>query len=94
MALDTIQQGYDVVSASNERISVKTITSSTHAAFSQSTFHHVDRVMIFRVNIDDDKGVSVEELFDAPAADAAELMREEWKVRLSGKPGISRNTSG
>lgn len=77
MALDTNQRGYDVVSASNERISVKTITSSTHVAFNQSTFHHVDRVMILRVNIDDDKGVSVEELLDAPAADAAKLMREQ-----------------
>lgn len=77
MALDTNQRGYDVVSASNERISVKTITSSTHVGFNASTFHHVDRVMVLRVNVDDDKGVSVEELLDAPATDALELMREQ-----------------
>lgn len=76
MALDTNQRGYDVVSAFNERISVKTITSSTHVGFNASTFHHVDRVMVLRVNVDDDKGVSVEELLDAPATDALELMRE------------------
>ena len=77
MALDTNQRGYDVVSTSNERISVKTITSSTHVGFNASTFHHVDRVMVLRVNVDDDKGVSVEELLDAPATDALELMREQ-----------------
>lgn len=77
MALDTNQRGYDVVSASNERISVKTITSSTHVGFNASTFNHVDRVMVLRVNVDDDKGVSVEELLDAPATDALELMREQ-----------------
>lgn len=76
MALVTNQRGYDVVSASNERISVKTITSSTHVGFNASTFHHVDRVMVLRVNVDDDKGVSVEELLDAPATDALDLMRE------------------
>lgn len=77
MALDTNQRGYDVVSAANERISVKTITSSTHVGFNRSTFHHVDRVIILRVNVDDDKGVSVEELLDASATDALALMREQ-----------------
>jgi len=33
MALETNQRGYDVVSALNERISVKTITTSTHVSF-------------------------------------------------------------
>ncbi|WCJ65198.1 DUF6998 domain-containing protein [Agrobacterium tumefaciens] len=77
MALDTNQRGYDVVSASNERISVKTITSSTHVDFNLNTFHHVDRVMVLRVNIDDDKGVSVEELLDAHVDTARQLMREQ-----------------
>ncbi len=77
MALDTNQRGYDVVSASNERISVKTITTSTHVAFNQNTFVHVDRVMILRINIDDDKGVSVEELLDASAEELRQLMREQ-----------------
>ncbi|MES5099253.1 hypothetical protein ABUK73_13570 [Agrobacterium sp. BA1120] len=77
MALDTNQRGYDVVSASNERISVKTITTSTHVGFNQNTFHHVDRVMILRINIDDEKGVSVEELLDASAEEMRQLMREQ-----------------
>ncbi|KEA04717.1 hypothetical protein G6L94_00035 [Agrobacterium rhizogenes] len=75
MALDTNQRGYDVVSASNERISVKTVTTSTHVSFNQNTFHFVDRVMVLRVNIDDEKGVSVEELLDTPSDDAKKLMR-------------------
>lgn len=77
MALDTNQRGYDVVSASNERISVKTITSSTHVDFNLNTFHHVDRVMVLRVNIDDEKGVSVEELLDEPVGDARLRMRAQ-----------------
>lgn len=77
MALDTNQRGYDVVSASNERISVKTITTSTHVDFNQNTFQHVDRVMILRINIDDEKGVSVEEVLDAPAAEVRQLLREQ-----------------
>ena len=75
MALDTNQRGYDVVSASNERISVKTVTTSTRVDFNQNTFHFVDRVMVLRVNIDDEKGVSVEELLDATSEDAKKLMR-------------------
>ncbi|UXS99616.1 DUF6998 domain-containing protein [Agrobacterium tumefaciens] len=77
MALDTNQRGYDVVSASNERISVKTITSSTHVDFNLNTFNHVDRVMVLRVNIDDEKGVSVEELLDAQVETARQLIREQ-----------------
>lgn len=77
MALDTNQRGYDVVSASNERISVKTITTSENVGFNLNTFHHVDRVMILRINIDDEKGVSVEELLDTSAEDLRQLMREQ-----------------
>lgn len=32
--------------------------------------------MVLRVNVDDEKGVSVEEFLDAPTTDALELMRE------------------
>ncbi|KQU94662.1 hypothetical protein ASD00_22440 [Ensifer sp. Root31] len=77
MALDTNQRGYDVVSAANERISVKTVTSSNHVSFNQNTFHHVDRIMVLRVNIEDEKGVSVEELLDTSAHDAQQLMRSQ-----------------
>ncbi|CUW97581.1 conserved hypothetical protein [Agrobacterium fabacearum S56] len=69
------RQGYDVLSASNERISVETITRSTHVDFNLNTFHHVDRVIVVRVNVDDDKGISVEELLNEPVGDARQLMR-------------------
>lgn len=75
MALETNQRGYDVVSASNERISVKTITSSNQVAFNVATFDLVDRVMILRVNVDDENGISVEELLDEPAEAAKDRMR-------------------
>lgn len=67
MALESKQRGYDVISAENERISVKTITSSNHVSFNPSTFSLVDRVMVLRVNVDDEAGVSVETLLDSSA---------------------------
>ncbi|WP_224701587.1 DUF6998 domain-containing protein [Devosia aquimaris] len=76
MALETNQRGYDVISAENERISVKTITSSSHVSFNAKTFEFVDRVMVLRVNIDDDNGVSVETLLDNSAAEAMTLCRD------------------
>lgn len=74
MALETNQRGYDVVSSANERISVKTITTSTQVSFNASTFELVDRVMVFRVNVDEENGISVEELLDESAA-AKDRMR-------------------
>jgi len=67
MALETNQRGYDVISAENERISVKTVTSSSHVSFNANTFDLIDRVMVLRVNMDDEEGVSVETLLDCPA---------------------------
>jgi uncharacterized protein DUF6998 len=64
MALDTNQRGYDVISAENERISVKTVTTANHVSFNANTFDLVDRVMILRVNVDPEEGVSVEELLE------------------------------
>lgn len=78
MALETNQHGYDVISAENERISVKTITSSTHVNFNPSTFSLVDRVMVLRMNIDEEAGVSVEELLDCAAGD--------FQARHGGNP--------
>jgi len=66
MALATNQHGYDVVGADNERISVKTITTSTHVSVRKSTFHHVDRILILRINVDEGE-VSVEEVLDCRA---------------------------
>lgn len=75
MALETNQRGYDVVSSANERISVKTITTSTQVSFNASTFELVDRVMVFRVNVDEENGISVEELLDESAGSAKGKMR-------------------
>jgi hypothetical protein len=75
MALETNQRGYDVVSSANERISVKTVTTSAQVSFNASTFELVDRVMVFRVNVDEENGISVEELLDESAESAKDKMR-------------------
>lgn len=69
MAPEIKQRGYDVISAENERISVKTVTSSAQVSFKTSTFSLVDRVMVLRVSVDEENGVSVEEIADCPAAE-------------------------
>lgn len=76
MALETNQRGYDVVSSDNERISVKTITSSSHVTFKTSTFQHVDRIMVLRLIVDPEEGVSIEALLDKPVEEARSLFRE------------------
>lgn len=78
MALATNQRGYDVVSLDGERISVKTITSSNHVTFAQSTFDIVDRVIIIRLTVDDDE-VSIEEFWDTSA--------QEVRQRATDKAG-------
>ena len=72
MALETHQRGYDVISSDNERISVKTVTSSNHVKFNSNTFEHVDRVMVLRLNMDEETGISVETLLDVSAAEYKE----------------------
>lgn len=57
MALASNQRGYDVVSAEGERISVKTITTSNGIRFNPGTFGEVDRVIILRVNVDQEEGI-------------------------------------
>ena len=84
MALATNQRGYDVVSADGERISVKTITSSSHVSFSRTTFDLVDRVIVLRINVDDETGISIEELFDLPAAEVRDrAAREAGDYRIA-----------
>jgi hypothetical protein len=86
MALETNQRGYDVISDANERISVKTITSSHQVSFNPSTLHHVDRIMILRINVDVDDGVTIECLFDKPIEDARPFLGEQlrYMVKSSG----------
>ena len=86
MALATNQRGYDVVSAEGNRISVKTVTSSSHVRFNESTFDQVDRVIVLRLNIEDGE-VSIEEFFDYPVSEAMPLFRSndgKYSLSLSG----------
>ncbi len=84
MALDTNQHGYDVVSAEGARISVKTVTTSSHALFNPATLANVDRVIVLRLNVDEDTGLSIEELMDLPLAQArAQLGPAGDKLRFS-----------
>lgn len=64
MAPQTNQRGYDVVSAEGKKISVKTVTTSSHVKFNINTFDNVDRIMILRLNNSDEEGISVETLLD------------------------------
>lgn len=77
MAVTVNQQGYDVVSAQGERISVKTTAmmgSSGHIAFNPNSLSQVDRIIVLRVNTEE---MQVETLLDAPVAEALALMAPE-----------------
>lgn len=74
MALSPNQQGYDVVSADNERISVKTVTTSSHVSFNAATFDLVDRVIVLRLNVAEGEA-SIEELLDCPADEVRQNLR-------------------
>ncbi len=90
MALETKQRGYDVVSGLNERISVKTITTSNHVSFNTATFGLVDRVMVLRVNVDEETGISVEEILDESADNAKAKMRSSGSNLIYNIPGASQ----
>lgn len=83
MAEQSQQAGYDVTSKNNERISVKTTTmmeGSGHVSFNVNTLAHVDRVMILRINMNDDEDnqdIQIEILLDAKIDDAIALMSGE-----------------
>lgn len=77
MALGVAQPGYDVVSAEGQRISVKTITTSTHADFNLNTIHLADRAVILRINVIEGEA-SIEGLFDGSI--------EELKARCNHTP--------
>ncbi len=77
MAVAVNQQGYDVVSAQGERISVKTTAmmgSNGHVAFNPRSLSQVDRVIVLRVNTEE---MQVETLLDVPLAEALTLMTTE-----------------
>ena len=88
MAPDTNQRGYDVVGAGNERISVKTITSSNHVLFRSSTLNTVDRIMILRLNVSVDEGLSIEALLDEPIDRAMPFLIKaglDWRYAIGAK---------
>lgn len=94
MALETNQRGYDVISAENERISVKTVTSANKVDFNENTFQLVDRVMVLRVNIDDEDGVSVETLLDCLAkefSDRASISSGKITYRITSNSRVVKS---
>lgn len=77
MATAVNQQGYDVVSAQGERISVKTtamMVGSGQVSFNPRSLSQVDRIMVLRVNTEE---MQVEILLDASVAEAVALMTPE-----------------
>ena len=94
MASASNQRGYDIVSGDNERVSVKTITTSTHVSFRKTTLDQVDRIIVLRLNVDRDEGVSIEGLFDLTMPEFLERCRDAgdqyqlytYELRRSTKP--------
>jgi len=77
MATQVNQQGYDVVSADGERISVKTTAtmgSGGHVFFNANSLESVDRVIVLRINSEE---MQIETLLNAPVAEAVQLMSAE-----------------
>ena len=76
-----------MVSADNERVSVKTVTSSSHVSFKRSTHQHVDRVIVLRLNVEENEA-SIEELLDCRVDRLSEHVVEsanEYIYRVRGK---------
>ena len=76
MALNTNEKGYDVVTRSGERISVKTTTMTNGAGsigFNSNTLQFVDRVVILQFNTSE---MEIDVLLDSSIADAQELMTD------------------
>lgn len=76
MATETNQEGYDVVSESGERISVKATTrdSGSHQfRFNSNTLSKVDRIVLVYVNVED---LEVQIIYDASIEEARKLMRD------------------
>ncbi len=74
MAPEVNQRGYDVVSDTGERISVKTTAMmgpSGHVSFNSSSMESVDRVMVLRMNTEE---MQIEVLLDAPIAEVVPLL--------------------
>ncbi len=76
MAIEANQRGYDVISAENERISVKTCTTHRpNPQLKKSTLNQVDRVIVLKIH-HGEEGVSIEEILDEPIDIALKQFRE------------------
>ena len=75
MALEVAQRGYDVVSAEGQRISVKTITTSTHADFNKNTLKFADYAIVLRINVIEGEA-SIEEIFRGNIDEIKDLCNE------------------
>jgi hypothetical protein len=86
MATETNQEGYDVVSETGERISVKAITrkSGSHQfRFNSNTLSKVDRIVLVYVNIED---LEVQIVYDG-------LINEAKKLMVDTKDGRDKSIS-
>lgn len=86
MAPNTNEKGYDVVTKSGERISVKTTTISNSAGsitFNGNTLQFVDRVVILQFNTSE---MEIETLLDCSVVDAYSMMTD---ADAKGKRTIS-----
>lgn len=89
MAPNTNEKGYDVVSNTGERISVKTTATTTTtggALFNLKTLNLVDRIMIMRI----DEDLEIEVLLDTSTVDAKKLMHN-GTIAYSKLLGTGRN---
>ncbi len=83
MATEVNQKGYDVVSADGEHISVKTTAqtgSGGHIAFNSNTLAFVDRVIVLRINIEEDQ---IDTLLNAPINEVKGLMAPDVDGKLT-----------
>jgi hypothetical protein len=92
MALATNQHGYDIISADRERVSVKTVTTSSHVSFKKSTLHHVDRVLVLRLNVDEGEA-SIEEVLDCSTEELRTVALEtatdhSYRIRSPRRPAL------
>jgi hypothetical protein len=81
MANEVNQKGYDVVSSTGEKISVKTtamMDTAGHVSFNVNTLGQVDRIIVLRMNTAE---MQIETLLDAPLKEALEMMSAEKNGR-------------
>jgi len=74
MATETNQEGYDVVSESGERISVKATTSNSGShqfSFNSNALTKIDRIVLVYVNVED---LEVQIIYDRPINEAKKLI--------------------